>query len=73
MNILNFKDSENKQQNLNTEADNLGDEDWITTTRLKLEKNITPLSANRKQPKFKSSGSPFSNNTKFIEPISATQ
>ena len=46
MNIINFKDFENKTSN--PEVDNLGDEDWVTTTRLKLEKNVTPLSANRK-------------------------
>lgn len=63
MNIINFKDFDNKPSN--PEVDNLGDEDWVTTTRLKLEKNVSPLSANRKQPKFKSSGNPFSNNTKF--------
>lgn len=46
MNIINFKDYDNKPSN--PDIDNLGDEDWITTTRLKLEKNISPLSANRK-------------------------
>ncbi|CAK84022.1 unnamed protein product (macronuclear) [Paramecium tetraurelia] len=71
MNIINFKDFDSKPSN--PEVDNLGDEDWVTTTRLKLEKNVSPLSANRKQPKFKSSGNPFSNNTKFQEPISGSQ
>ncbi|CAD8129125.1 unnamed protein product [Paramecium sonneborni] len=71
MNIINFKDFDNKTSN--SDVDNLGDEDWITTTILKLEKNVTPLSANRKQPKFKSSGNPFSNNNKFQEPISGSQ